>query len=283
MNQNNAKKRITVSLATHVGLILCSVIIAFPFFWMLSNSIKTKEEIWRMPPMLWPASAQWVNYADALKDGIFFRYLWNSTYTSLLLTLILLFNSAMFAYAITNIRFKGRNILFILVMITYIMPGASTHVPAYVILARMGLINSHMGYVVSCAASIFNIFFFRQTFMQINASIIEAAKVDGASHFQTLWRIIFPITTSAFVTLGILSFLGSYNSYIWPSLIIKDQSKYFISMGLKAFFTAEGAYGLKWGAIMAACCVVIFPLLLIFFIGQRWIINGISGDSAIKG
>ncbi len=266
-----------------LALIACCVVIAFPFFWMLSNSIKTKDEIWAMPPQLLPSIPQWENYADALRDGIFFRYLWNSVYTSVVLTLVTLFNSAMFAYAITNVKFRFRNALFLLVMVTYIMPSASTHVPGYVILARMKLINSHLGYIVSCAASIFNIFFLRQNFLQINASITEAARVDGAGHMRILWRILFPMTTSAFTTLGILAFMGSYNSYVWPSLILKDPKLYFVSMGLKAFFTAEGAYGMKWGTIMASCCVVIFPLLFIFLVCNKWIVNGITGDSAVKG
>ena len=90
------------------------------------------------------------------------------------------------------------------------------------------------------------------------------------------------MSKSSFTTLGVLTFIGNYNSYMWPSLIVKDPDKYFVSMGLKAFFASDGAYGLKWGAIMAACCVIILPLMLIFFFGQKWIINGITNDSAVK-
>jgi multiple sugar transport system permease protein len=259
-----------------------SFIIAFPFLWMLTNSIKTQDEIWAVPPQALPAAPQWINYADALADGIFFRYMGNSIYTSTLLTVIVLLNSAMFAYAITHIRFRGRNFLFALVMVTYIMPPASTYVPAYIILARLNLIDSHWGYVISSAASIFNIFYFRQIFMQIPASVLEAARIDGANHWSILWRIVAPMTIPAFATLGILSFIGSYNSYLWPSLVIKSQSKYLVSMGLRAFFSNQGAYGMKWGAIMAACCVVILPLLVIFAFGERWIERAITSDSAVK-
>lgn len=282
-NKINRKNSALKTALVHLVLAVSSVIIAFPFFWMLTNSIKTKDEIWKVPPKLLPAVPQWINYSDTLADGVFFRYMWNSVYTSIIITVILLVNSAMFAYAITNIRFRGRNLLFTVVMVAYIMPVASTYVPAYVILSKLGLMNSHAGYIVSSMASIFNIFFFRQTFMQINKSILEAARVDGAGHGTILWRIVAPMSRSSFVTLGILSFVGSYNSYLWPSLILKDQSKFFVSMGLRSFFSSQGAYGIKWGAIMAACCVIIFPLLLIFFIGERWIINGITNDSAIKG
>jgi multiple sugar transport system permease protein len=263
-------------------IIVVTAVVVFPFFWMITNSIKTKDEIWASPPQLFPAVPQWDNYSDALADGIFIRYMGNSIYTSLLLTVIVLFNSAMFAYAITQIRFRGRNVLFLLVMITYIMPSASTYVPCYVILARFNLIDTHLGYVLSCAASIFNIFYFRQTFLQINRSILEAARIDGAGHWTILWRVVAPMSKSSFATLGILSFITSYNTFLWPSLIIKTKAKYLVSQGLRAFFSGQGAYGIKWGAIMAACCVVILPLLLIFALGERWIIKGITSDSAIK-
>ncbi|MDR1899066.1 MAG: carbohydrate ABC transporter permease [Treponema sp.] len=264
-----------------VVLAVCLAVV-FPFFWVLTNSLKTRDEIWAAPPTVFPAAPQWNNYADALADGIFFRYMWNSVSTSALITVIVLVNSAMFAYAITQIRFRGRNMLFVLVMITYIMPAASTYVPCYVILAKFGLINTHSGYVVSCAASIFNIFYFRQIFLQISPSILEAARIDGAGHRTMLWRIVAPMSAPSFVTLGILTFIGSYNTYLWPSLILKSKVKYMVSMGLRAFFSGQGAYGIKWGAIMAACCVVIFPLLLMFAFGERWIIRGITSDSAIK-
>jgi multiple sugar transport system permease protein len=281
MNKNHLLSRAR-SLFSYALLSLSGFIIAFPFFWVLSNSLKTKDEIWAMPPRLLPAAPQWLNYSDALVNSLFFRYMWNSMYASGILTVIILINSALFAYAITQIRFKGRNVLFALVMVTYIMPSASTYIPGYVILAKLRLINTHLGWILSCSASIFNIFYFRQTFLQINPSILEAARIDGAGHRTLFWRIVVPMSAPSFATLGILSFIGNYNTYMWPALIIKTKAKYFVSMGLRLFFTAEGAFGLKWGTIMAACCVVIFPLLLIFALCERWIVNSITGDQAIK-
>lgn len=276
------EKNIVQKTVLHLALIAGSILIAFPFFWMLSNSVKTKDEIWQMPPKILPDVPQWINYADALGDGTFFKYMWNSTYTAVIITVLVLLNSAMFAYALTNIKFIGKNFLFALIMVTYIMPAASTHIPSYILLSKMGLMDTHTGYIISCAGSIFNIFFFRTTFTQISKSIMEAARADGAGHWSIFWRIVVPMSKSSFATLGILAFIGNYNNYLWPSLILKNKEKYFVSMGLKAFFSAEGAYGMKWGAIMAACCVIILPLLLIFFFGEKWIINGITNDAAVK-
>lgn len=267
---------------THAALIFCSVVFAFPFLWMLTNSLKTKDEIWAVPPKVLPEIAQWINYTDVFKDSIFMRYMWNSLYTSVIITVICLITSAMFAYALTNIRFIGRKALFGLIMVTYIVPTAATNIPAYIILSRMKLIDTHVGLVISTCSSIFNIFYFRTMFMQINPAIMEAARVDGASHSSILWRIVAPMSKSSFMTLGILGFIGCYNSYVWPSLILRTKSKYVISIGLQLFFSTDGAYGLKWGTIMAACCVTIFPLLLMFFLGQKWIMNGITSDSGVK-
>lgn len=275
------KKRIQDYL-THLSLMLVSFVIAFPFLWMFTNSIKTKDEIWAVPPKVLPDVAQWVNYADALGDGTFFRYMWNSAYTAIIITAIVLFNSALFAYALVNIRFRGKKLLMTLILVSYIMPATTTYVPCYVIISRLGLMDTHTGYMISSCASIFNIFFLRTTFMQINPGIMEAARIDGAGHWKILWRVVTPMSISSFVTLGLLSVLGSYNSYLWPSLLLRSKKKFFVSMGLQAFFTSEGAYGLKWGAIMAACCVIIFPMLLLFLAGQRWILNGITNDAAVK-
>lgn len=276
------RKKGVKNLLIHISLASISLILAFPFLWMFTNSIKTKEEIWAVPPRLLPAVAQWNNYGDALADGTFLWYMWNSTYTALIITLIILVNSAMFAYALTNIHFRGKTLLISLIMVTYIMPATTTYVPSYVILSRLGLINTHLGYIISSCASIFNIFFLRTTFSQISPGIVEAARIDGAGHWKILWWVLTPMSKSAFVTLGLLSFLGCYNSYLWPSLLLRRKEKYLVSMGLQAFFSAEGAFGLKWGTIMAACCVIVFPLLLLFLFGQRWILNGITSDSAVK-
>lgn len=275
-------KKVIKKIVVHSALILTSFIIAFPFLWMFTNSIKTKDEIWAVPPKVLPDAAQWINYADALADGTFLRYMWNSAYTAIIITVIVLFNSAMFAYALTHIRFRWKKVLITLIMVTYIMPATTTYVPSYVILSKLGLMNSHTGYILSSCASIFNIFFLRTTFAQINPGIIEAARIDGAGHWKILWWVVAPMSTSSFVTLGLLSFLGGYNSYLWPSLLLHDKNQYLVSMGLQAFFTSEGAYGLKWGTIMAACCVIVFPLLLLFLLGQRWILNGITNDAAVK-
>lgn len=275
-------KQITREVIVNAILILFSVMIAMPFFFMLTNSLKTKEEIWAKPPVFFPAVAQWGNYADAVKDGMLFRYTANSLIYAISTTVIVLFNSAMFAYALTHVKMKGKTTFFTIIMITYIMPVAVTNVPSYIILSKMGLIDSMVGLVISASASIFSIFYFRQMFMSISPAIVESAKIDSARHFRILWSIVAPMSISSFVTLGVFSFIGSYNSFIWPSLVMKTKTNYLVSQGLQLFFSAEGAYGLKWGTIMAACTIIVLPLLILFVFCEKYIVAGITSDSAVK-
>ena len=282
---SNGKHRIGKKLGTmlvNVFLTVSSLIVAMPFFWMLTNSLKTKEEIWARIPVMLPAVPQWSNFTDALGDGYLMRYTLNSFFVAVAITVIILLNSAMFAYALTHIRMKGKKFFFTLIMLTYIMPSAVTNIPSYVILTKLGLIDTHAGWILSSCASIFSIFYFRQMFGQISPSIAESAKMDGASHMRILWSIIAPMSASSFVTLGVFSFIGSYNSYVWPSLVLKTKSKFLASQGLQMYFSAEAPYGMKWGAIMASCTVIVLPLMLLFIICEKYIVAGISNDSAVK-
>ena len=275
------RKIVRIALVNLI-LIFFSMLIAMPFFWMLTNSLKTKAEIWAKPPVLFPSVPQWQNFVDAAGDGYLMRYTFNSMFYAIVSTIIVLVNSAMFAYALTHIRMKGKTVFFTIIMVTYIMPSAVTNVPSYIILSRVKLIDSHLGLIISCSASIFSIFYFRQMFGQISSSIIESAKIDGASHTRILWSIVAPMSFSSFVTLGVFSFIGGYNAYVWPSLILKTKSKFLVSQGLQLFFVAEGAYGLKWGAIMAACTMIVVPLFILFAFCEKYIVTGISNDSAVK-
>ena len=231
------RRKLVGAIVRNAILIFFSLLIALPFFWMLTNSLKTKNEIWARPPVLWPAVPQWSNFSEALGDGYLMRYTFNSLFVALAITAIVLFNSAMFGYALTHVRMKGKTFFFTVIMITYIMPSAVTNIPSYVILAKLNLINTHLGLIIS----------------QISPAIVESAKMDGASHMRILWQIVAPMSFSTFITLGVFSFIGSYNSYVWPSLILQSKEKYLVSQGMQLFFVAEGAYGMKWGAIMATC------------------------------
>lgn len=278
-NGQKVKKK---NIIRHILLAIFSFIMAFPFLWMVVSALKTKDEIFITPLKFFPAVPQWKNFIDAWNSTPFGLYIFNSAFTSLVIVAIQVINSAMIAYAITQLKFKGKKILFGIVMGTYMLPAAATYLPSYVILSKLNLIDTLIGIIISNAVSVFGIFLIRQAFLQIKKEMIEAAMIDGASHWKILWQIMFPLTKSSFTTFALISFVSNYNNYLWPSLIIKDPNKYLITIGLRQFFIQQGAYGIKWPQVMAASTFTILPLLILFFIAQKWFMSGIA-DSGVKG
>ncbi|WP_243291589.1 carbohydrate ABC transporter permease [Bacillus sp. FJAT-47783] len=272
----------TISIR-HAVLLVASFVMFFPFLWMVTNSIKTNEEIWSFPPIWWPKSPEWHNFIDAWTMAPFSQYIWNSVFTATCIVGIQLINSAMMAYALTQFRFPGKNILFAIILSSYMLPVAATYVPSYVTLANLNLLDTYTGIIISNSASVFGIFLLRQAFLQVPKEMVESARMDGASHWQILWKIYFPLTKPSFITLGLISFIQMYNNYLWPSLIVKSEEKMLITQGLRQFFIQEGAYGINWPLIMAASTFTIVPLLLLFAFMQKWFVSAISSDQGVKG
>ena len=263
-------------------LIVAGVFTAFPFFWMMINALKTKAEIMDTSSFF-PKAMQWSNFGTILFDSPIPRYIGNSLWISLVIVAIQLVTGAMLAYAIVYMKFKGQNLLFGIIMGTYMLPVAATYIPSYIILSHSHLLNTYTGLIVSSTVSIFGIFLLRQAFKQVPDGMVEAAKIDGASHFQILCHVVFPMTKASFITFGLMSFISTYNNYMWPSLITNDTEKYMVSQGLRSFFIEGGAYGTEWALVMAASAVIVLPLLVLFAFSQKWFINGIGGDTGMKG
>ncbi|CAH2212157.1 carbohydrate ABC transporter permease [Tepidibacter aestuarii] len=281
--KNITKRKLNIKgLFTHLSLIFFSIIMIFPFIWMIVSALKTKEEMWQFPPSLIPQVPQWQNFIEAFGSAPFGLYMFNSTFTAIAIVAIQVVNSAMIAYALTQLEFKGKKYLFGIILGTYMLPGAATFVPSYIILSKLNLLNSYTGLIISNAVNIFGIFLIRQAFLQVNKSLVEAAKIDGANHWQILWKILFPLTKPSFITFGLISFVTNYNNYLWPSLIIKNPELNLISMGLRQFFIQEGAYGTEWPVVMAASTFTVLPLLILFLVAQKWFMNGFS-DTGVKG
>ena len=273
--------RIFKRVMLYVLLTAFTFAVAFPFLWMISSALKTKDEVMNSFSLI-PHEFLWGNFAEAFHGAPFGNYIFNSLFTALVIVVIQIVNSAMIAYALTQLKFRGRGVMFAVIMATNMLPAAATYVPAYIILADLGLLNSYTGLIISNCVYMFGIFLIRQAFLQVNSSLVEAAWVEGAGHWHTLWHILVPIAKSSFVTLGLLSFVANYNNYMWPSLITTRPQYYLISQGLRLYFIEGGSYGIKWPQIMAASTFTVLPLMLLFFITQRWFIQGIS-DSGVKG
>lgn len=271
-----------INIIRQFVLIFISIITFFPFLWMLISALKTKDEIFNFPPTLVPQIPQWNNFVQVFKEAPFEVYMENSLFVATIEVAFQVVCASMIAYALTQFKFKGKKILFVVIMGTYMLPSAVTYVPCYMILADMNLIDTLTGLIISNLANVFGIFLIRQAFLQVDKSLVEAARMDGASHMKILLKIMFPLTKPTFITFGLISFVTYYNEYMYPSLITKSPEKFLVSAGLRQFFIQGGAYGIKWPEIMAASTLTVLPLLILFLIAQRWFMEGV-GDTGIKG
>ncbi len=282
MERKQKIKEKLITIGKFCILIPVSVFTAFPFIWMILSALKTKAEVMDVS-VFFPAEPQWQNFISVIFDSPLLKYVGNSLWVSAITLIIQIVTGAMIAYAIVFMRFKGRGALFALIMATYMLPTAATYIPSYIILSKMHLLNTFTGIIISSCVSIFGIFLLRQAFMQIPAGLIEAARIDGANHWKILWHIVAPMTKSSFITFWLMSFIGVYNSYMWPSLITDSPEKSLVSQGLRRFFIEGGAYGTEWPLVMAGSTLIVLPLLIFFMFTQKWFINGIGGDTGVKG
>lgn len=263
-------------------LLIFSIFTAFPFLWMVLSALKTKAEIMDVS-RFFPEEFQWGNFYEVIFNSPLLRYVWNSLFVSVITLAIQIVTAAMIAYALVFMKFKGRKILFAIIMGTYMLPTAATYIPSYIILAKWDLLDTFTGLIISNCVSIFGIFLLRQAFMQVPMGMIEAARIDGASQWKILWRVVCPMTKSSFITFGLMNFITCYNSYMWPSLITDSNEKMLVSQGLRKFFIEGGAYGTEWPLVMAGSALIVLPLLILFAFTQKWFINGIGGDTGMKG
>lgn len=265
-----------------VILLVFSVFTAFPFFWMVVSALKTKAEIMDVS-RFFPAEFQWNNFYQVMFESPLLCYVGNSLWVSVVTLVLQIVTAAMIAYALVFMTFKGQKALFTLIMATYMLPTAATYIPSYIILADLELLDTFTGLIISSCVSIFGVFLLRQAFKQVPLGLIEAARIDGATHWKILWRIICPMTKSSFITFGLMSFISCYNNYMWPALITDSPEKSLVSQGLRRFFIEGGAYGTEWPLVMAGSALIVLPLLIMFAFTQKWFINGIGGDTGMKG
>ena len=281
-DKNPLAMRILGIVGKVVILGITSIFTVFPFVWMIISSLKTKADILNTD-VFFPPDPQWSNITNILFDSPIPRYILNSTWVAVATVALQIITGAMLAYALVFLKFRTNKILFTIIMATYMLPIAATYIPSYIILANWKMLDSFKGLIISNTASIFGIFLLRQAFMQIPKGLVEAARMDGASHWRALWGIVCPMSKASFITFGLMNFIGMYNNYMWPSLITKSQEYFLVSQGLRAFFVRDGAYGTEWALVMAASAVIVVPLLILFAFTQKWFINGIGGETGMKG
>lgn len=271
MDQSTHKSRLSKWLIILI-LTVGGFFMILPFIWMILSSVKTDAEILQIPPTIWPQGFTWDSFVKLFTEMNFAVYLKN-TLIIVVFSFLGLFLNAMAGYGFAKFKFKGKNKLFYLVLATMMIPGQVTMIPVYLLLNAVGLTNTMTGIVLPGLVGAFGIFLFRQFMSTISNDLIEAARLDGASEFYIFWRIILPISRPVLAVQGILTFIGAWNSFIWPLIIANDEKFYTLSVGLQLL---KGQYGSNYALQMAGSTFMVIPIIIIFMIFQKYILKGFN-------
>jgi multiple sugar transport system permease protein len=241
---------------------------------MLLSSVKPEAEIRRVPPTWWPETFTLSNYHELFARLDFPKYLFNSVLVAVIVTVgNLVFCSAL-GYALAKLRFPGRKGLFVLVLGTLMVPGMAVFVPQFVLVSNLNLVNTYAGLVLPFLAGPFGVFLMRQYLLSLPDELIEAARVDGAGEFRIFWRIVLPLSRPALATLGILTFLSSWNNFLWPLVVATTEDKYTLPVALALY--SVGQNRTFFGLALAGAVVVVLPVLIVFLFLQRYFLRGIA-------
>lgn len=253
------------------------LIFLMPLVWMLLAAFKPQQEVFTGG--FWPSAWQWQNLADAWNSAPFGRYLLNSLLISLTTTAAVLLSSALAAYAFARMRFPLKALLFAVALGTLMIPGDVLLIPNFITVRQFGWLNSYPALIVPFAASAFGVFLLRQAFRQTPVELEEAARLDGATPAQYLWRILLPINAPVLSALGILTFLSSWNALVWPLVVTSRDDFRTVQVGLASFSSLEGS---NLPLVMAATLIVIAPVMIAYALAQKWFIES-AAASGLKG
>jgi multiple sugar transport system permease protein len=264
----------------HLVLLPATLVLIFPFIWLLVTSVETPSEALHFPPVLLPHVLRFANYADAFNSAPFGRFFVNSAVVAVVTVLCNLVFCSLAGYAFARFRFLGRAALFVVIMATLMVPFQVTMIPQFIITKWLGVHVlgavgiDHIGaLILPNAATAFGIFFLRQFFRTLPLEYEESARVDGASRLTVLWRIVLPLATPALATLAALTFLDSWNNFLWPLIAITSTNQMTLPLGLATF---QGAHSTEWTLLMAGNVMSLVPMLAIFFLAQRYFVRSVA-------
>jgi len=280
------------NLGKHLILILVGITVAYPFYFMVATAFKSFSEATATPPTLFPTELHPENYAEAWSRQPWGRYFANTLFVAVLTVGGEIVIAVLAAYAFAQMNFRGKGILFTLFLATYMMPGEATLIPNFVMMSnappgvnplfpipRLGLYDTYAAQILPFLASAFSVFLLRQQFLSIPKELHDAAKIDGAGHLRFLWSVALPISVPALVTVAILSFYGSWNAFQWPLIVTSSPDIRPIQVGLNAF---RGEAGSQYHLLMAAASFVVAPIVLLYLVGQRFLVQGVA-RTGIRG
>ena len=258
----------------YVILTVALVAVIAPFIWMVLGSFKSEGELRQVPPTWWPEAASLDNYTQLFSRLDFGQFFFNSTVVAVIVTVGNLIFCSMLGYALAMLDFKGKRLIFVAVLGTLMIPGVVTFVPLFVLVANAGLVDTLPGLFLPFLVSPFGVFLMRQFILGLPKDLLAAGRVDGAGELRIFARIILPLCGPALATLGILTFLGSWNNFLWPLVVAQSEDKYTLPVALALYATGQNST--NYGLLLAGATVTILPILAIFLIFQRKFIEGIA-------
>ena len=260
--------RILAYLVVSLGALIMIV----PFLWMASTAFRGGSAF-QYPPTWIPDPFSLDNFREVWTIVPFGRYLFNSLFVAVCITIGEVLTSSLAAYAFARLRFPGRDAIFLMYLATLMIPGQVTIIPNFILMRYLGWINTYEGLIIPTAFTAFGTFLLRQYFLSIPRELEEAARVDGASYFQVWSRIIMPLASPAIATLAVFSFMGAWNSFLWPFIMVSTSEMRTLTVALRSFQTD---YGTEWGLMMAGSLIAMLPMVVIFLAAQRYFVRGIA-------
>lgn len=274
---SNKQRAVLRNIPVYLALIAVSVLVLFPFFWMVTTALKEQTKIFLFPPQWLPSPVQWGNFADVFKvQPQFPLYFWNSLYTSVLVTVGTCLFAALAGFAFAKLQFPMRSLIFLVLLTGMMIPTEVTAIPMFNWFTKLQLTDTHFPLIVPPmlgAGGMFGVFLLRQFFIAVPSELDEAAKIDGCSPWTTFWRIMFPLAGPSLATLAIFTFLHSWDNYFDPLIYISSDRLFTLPVGLKLFTDTAGT---EWQLLMAASVIATLPLLIVFFFAQKRFIEGVA-------
>ena len=264
----------------YILLILGILLMVGPFLWMLLGSLKPQAEFLVNPPTFLPKAPTTDNYERLFSQLDFPRVFFNSSVIALVVTVGNILFCPMLGYALAKLNWRGKRLIMGVVLATLMVPAGITLIPNFILMRNLGLVNTYPGLILPFLVGPFGVFLTRQFMYSIPDELLEAARIDGAHEWRIFWQVVMPITVPVLATLGILTFLGSWNSFIYPLVMAQEPAMYTLPVALATF--ATGQYQADHGMLMAGSVVLVLPVLIIFVLFQRWITEGIA-TTGLKG
>jgi len=274
------KTRFWPTLGTYIVLAIIAFLMLLPLLWLASTSLKSPgENIFQFPPQFIPEQPTLSNFVEVWQTNPFDRYLFNSFWISALTVGLNLLFCSLAAYPLARLNFKGRQLIFNLVVATILIPFQIVMIPLYILMVQLGLRNTYLGVMLPSLASAFGIFLLRQAFQGVPQELEEAARMDGCSEWEIWWCVMLPAVRPALVTLAIFVFIGSWSDFLWPLIILDQPEMFTLPLGVQRL---AGTFSLDWRLIAAGSMISILPILVLFMFVQRYIMSTDTG-SGLKG